>query len=153
VTNLPSTQGVFVGMNIAGTNIPSNTTVAAILSSTSIQLSANASGPGTGTVLTVTLPAPSANSRIDLVTVNALTGLINWVEGVQAATPSPPALPAGQLPCAMIFMTSSQTSIGTTDISDVRDLGAMGLANGAYTSLNQVSAVGLAIRMGANLGG
>ena len=152
VTNLPSVQGIFVGMPITGTGIPSNTTVAGILTSTSIQLSANASATNTGTVLTITIPVPSANSRIDYITINQLTGLVNWVQGTQAASPSPPALPAGQLPCALILQTSAQTTIGTADISDVRDLSSMGMQNGAFTQVNLVSPIILAIRQGINLG-
>lgn len=46
VTGLPTTQDLFVGMSVTGTNVPANTTLATITSTTAGTLSANATGSG-----------------------------------------------------------------------------------------------------------
>ncbi len=56
VTAVSSTVGLAVGQAIGGSGIPSGTTIASIVSSTSITLSANATSGGTATALTATLP-------------------------------------------------------------------------------------------------
>jgi microcystin-dependent protein len=53
VTNIPSTAEMAVGMPITGTNIQAGSTIATIVSSTSITLSLTANGTGTGVSLRV----------------------------------------------------------------------------------------------------
>jgi hypothetical protein len=56
VTNLTNTSQLVRGMQVTGTGIPANTTIASINSATQITLSANATATGTGVALTFKLP-------------------------------------------------------------------------------------------------
>jgi len=62
VTGLTDTRQLIKGMRISGTNIPTNTTITAIPSNTSVTMSANATGSGS-TALTITIPA---NKNVDI---------------------------------------------------------------------------------------
>src|SRR4029079_2630620 len=54
ITSLPSTANLSVGSTIQGGGIPANTTITAILSATSIQISANAKATNTAGALAFT---------------------------------------------------------------------------------------------------
>lgn len=69
--------------------------------------------------------APTTNDRIDRVVLDADTGTISIVTGTEAATPSAPAIPAGKLPCAQIYLEPAQTQIFNADITDERVLPAV----------------------------
>lgn len=149
ITNMPSTIGLFNGQTATGTGVPAATTIAAVLSSTSVQLSANATANGTAVPLTFGIPAPASNSRIDLISVSVTTGLLTYTMGTPAATPVAPALPTGYLPVALLTIPSGTTALTATNMSDVRTLSAMGLAGGAYSA--PVSVVARATAIVANL--
>jgi len=59
--------------------------------------------------------APVVNSRIDTVSIDPATGIPAVTEGVQSATPSAPATPAGHLKLAEIYHRVGSTSIQDTD--------------------------------------
>ena len=61
VTGIPTTEGLAVGMAVSGTHIASNTTIASIVSTTSITLSLAATGSGT-----VSLTYTTNNSGLTL---------------------------------------------------------------------------------------
>lgn len=134
IDNMLSLQGVFPGLAITGTNIAGGAKVQSILSPTSIQLTMNSTGSGSGVTLTFTIPPPASGARIDLVSVNALTGTLVWIMGAPAGSPVPPALPAGSLPVAMTRIATADTILANNGLADVRDLSAMGLGSGAFVS-------------------
>ena len=100
-----------------------------------------------GTVLTEvaaqstgTLTAPVSNPRIDRVVVDRGSGAVSVVAGTEAASPSPPAIPAGKAPVAQVLLQTSSTVIANSMLTDERDLGALGLASGAYTNVGTAAA-------------
>lgn len=151
VSAIPSTRGLFPGLSITGTGIPINTTILNVVDENNITLSANATATTTGVALTSAILAPGANSRIDLISINQGTGRINYTAGTAAATPSPPAIPAGYLPAAFLLLTNTSTTIGTADLSDARDLSALGLGTGAYAAAVTVPTLTLGMMFGASV--
>lgn len=79
--------------------------------------------------------APTTNPRIDRVVIDQVDGTASIVTGSEAASPSPPAIPAGKFPLAQISLVVSQSSILNLDISDERAFGDVGGATGTYTGL------------------
>jgi len=77
---------------------------------------------------TGTITAPVTNPRIDRVVIDGITGDASIVTGVEAASPTPPAIPSGKLPCAQVALTTSTTVITNADITDER-VGAGGSAD------------------------
>ena len=67
-----------------------------------------------------TITAPVGNPRIDLVVIDAATGVGSVVTGTPAGSPVAPAVPAGKLPVAEIALATSTTAIGNTLITDRR---------------------------------
>jgi hypothetical protein len=135
---LQSTSGIFVGMTVTGTGVLGATTVTSVDSASQVHVSNNVT-TGTGVTFTFGIPTPAAQPRIDRVCINLATGLPLWIEGTEAATPSPPAIPAGYLPCCQISLATSTTAITqTTNLSDERDLAglALGAILGAPTTLS-----------------
>lgn len=84
---------------------------------------------------TVTLAAPVSNPRIDRVVVDRVSGAVSVVTGTEASSPSPPAIPAGKAPVAQVLLQTNSTAIANSMLTDERDLGALGLASGAYTNV------------------
>ena len=84
---------------------------------------------------TGTITAPVSNPRIDRVVVDRVSGAVSVVTGTEAASPSPPAIPAGKAPVAQVLLQTSSTAIGNSMLTDERDLGVLGLASGAYTAV------------------
>lgn len=139
--SLTTTAGMFVGMGVAGAGIPSGATIASITGPNSATMSANATATHAGEAIAVTVPLPASNSRIDRVTVNQLTGLANWVAGTAAASPVPPAIPAGQSPIAQLLSTTSSTALtNTSSIWDERDLTGLGGGSGSGAQVSLASA-------------
>lgn len=66
------------------------------------------------------LTAPAGDPRIDLVSIDQITGVVTVTGGVEAASPTRPAIPAGQLPLFEILLTVGMTEIVITDITDLR---------------------------------
>lgn len=84
---------------------------------------------------TGTITAPVSNPRIDRVVIDRVSGAVSVVTGTEAASPSPPAIPAGKAPVAQVLLQTSSTVIANSMLTDERDLGALGLASGAYTAI------------------
>lgn len=72
------------------------------------------------------ITAPVSNSRIDRVVANRLTGVISVITGTPGASPSPPAITAGNFPIAQIKLTSTSTIITNDMITDERVVEAAG---------------------------
>ena len=64
--------------------------------------------------------APSANSRIDRVVVDAVDGLVSVVSGTEDPSPVPPAIPAGKLAVCQVAMETTTTAILNDMITDER---------------------------------
>lgn len=84
---------------------------------------------------TGTIAAPVSNPRIDRIVIDRISGAVSVVTGAEAASPSPPAIPAGKAPVAQVLLQTSSAAIGNSMLTDERDLGALGLASGAYTAV------------------
>ncbi|MDQ0248349.1 hypothetical protein J2W22_000396 [Sphingomonas kyeonggiensis] len=67
-----------------------------------------------------TIAPPTANPRIDRVTISPSTGLLTVTAGTEAANPVPPAVPAGQLPVAQLRLDVGMTAITNARIRDER---------------------------------
>lgn len=71
------------------------------------------------TVVIATAPG-TPNSRIDLVVVDAGTGVASVVAGSPATSPTAPSVPAGKLKVALVAVATGATSIVNANITDVR---------------------------------
>lgn len=73
--------------------------------------------------VTSTFTMPTISPRVDLVYIDATTGVIGVVAGGESAgSPSPaiPTLPAGKLPICYVYLTVGMTGITNADITDIR---------------------------------
>lgn len=77
---------------------------------------------------TSVLTAPSTNPRIDRVVIDRAGGSVSVVTGSEAASPTPPSIPAGKLPVAQVLLNVGQTEIVDSDITDERALDLLGHA-------------------------
>ena len=84
---------------------------------------------------TGTITAPVSNPRIDRVVIDRVSGVVSVVTGAEAASPSPPAIPAGKAPVAQVLLQTTSTAIANSMLTDERDLGSLGLASGAYATV------------------
>ena len=75
---------------------------------------------------TSTIAAPSSDPRIDRVVIDKASGAVSVATGTEAASPSPPAIPAGKLPVAQVAFSVGQTEIVNSDIADERVPAASG---------------------------
>lgn len=66
------------------------------------------------------IPAPSINPRIDRIVIDQLTGLVSRVAGSESASPVPPAIPSGKIPCCRVALSVGQTNIINANITDER---------------------------------
>ncbi|KMP11526.1 hypothetical protein UR09_03030 [Candidatus Nitromaritima sp. SCGC AAA799-A02] len=80
---------------------------------------------------TGTITAPSTNPRKDIVYIDQSSGAVGVATGAEAASPSDPAVPAGKIAVARINLGVSQSSIINADITDLRNLGLVGLGSSA----------------------
>ena len=64
--------------------------------------------------------APTVHPRIDRIVIDARTGALAVVAGVEAATPARPNVPAGKLPVARVRFSVGMTAISEGDIDDER---------------------------------
>ena len=78
---------------------------------------------------TAVIAAPSADPRIDRVVIDRRSGAVSVVTGTEAASPAPPAVPAGTVPIAQVALAVSQTEIVNADLTDERDLTLLGLGD------------------------
>lgn len=89
----------------------------------------------------LTFTAPTTNPRIDRIVLDPTTGIASSVAGTEAASPSPPAVPAGKQPVAKVALSVGQTSISNSNITDERVAitPASAAANNPYTVLNIIA--------------
>lgn len=73
------------------------------------------------------ITAPISNPRIDRVVIDGTTGNIDIVTGSEAASPSAPAITAGDIVIAQVLLQTSTTSITNSIITDERPLYTDGL--------------------------
>lgn len=66
--------------------------------------------------------APGSNPRHDLVVVDRTTGAASVITGAEAASPSDPAVTAGNVPVARVRLFVGMAEITNTDIDDIRPL-------------------------------
>ncbi len=92
---------------------------------------------------TGTFTAPVSNPRIDRIVINPASGAILTVTGTEAASPSPPAIPAGYYPLAQVLLQTSSTAITNTMITDERITGNLLPNSGNATKVLAQSAVPL----------
>lgn len=67
-----------------------------------------------------TMVAPTTNPRIDRIVVDAVTGAVSVVTGVQGASPVAPAIPANKVPVAQVLLQTSSTVISNGMLTDER---------------------------------
>ncbi len=84
---------------------------------------------------TAVIAAPSTDPRIDRVVIDKVTGAVSVVTGTEAASPTPPAVPAGKAPVAQVALSVGQSEIVNADITDER---ALGLPGGPITTRGDV---------------
>lgn len=70
--------------------------------------------------------APTTNPRNDLGVIDKATGDFSWVTGVEAASPSDPALPAGKNPICRLRATVGMAAIANSMLDDLRSFGGGG---------------------------
>ena len=75
---------------------------------------------------TGTITAPTTDPRIDRIVIDRASGAVSVVTGSEAASPTPPAIPAGKLPVARVVLAVGQTEIVDSDITDERALDLLG---------------------------
>lgn len=64
--------------------------------------------------------APTVNPRLDVVYVDAFTGVVGVATGSEAASPVDPTIPLGKIPVARLWMTVGMTAIGNGNMDDIR---------------------------------
>lgn len=86
---------------------------------------------------TGTFTAPSTNPRIDQVSMNS-SGVLVITQGAEAASPTPPAYPAANIPICEVFLRVGSTAIHNTDqgshgyiLRDVRPFVRLGAGSGS----------------------
>jgi hypothetical protein len=89
---------------------------------------------------TGTITAPVGNPRIDRVVVDATTGAVSVVTGTPAASPTPPAIPAGKIPVAQVLLQTSSSTITNSMITDERVTAAGGSGSWKFLSKQTASA-------------
>jgi hypothetical protein len=105
--------------------------------------------------VTLTAAPASGTNRIDLITchprANDLDGganndfIFDYVTGTVAASPVAPAVPAGQLALAQIYVPGASASIAAANVTDVRP-GALALAG--QTAMPAYTGAGIATDVG-----
>lgn len=73
---------------------------------------------------TVTIAAApiSPNNRIDLISIDAGTGVYTYTQGTAAGSPSAPALPVGQRQICQVSVPNGTAVIGSGNITDLRSV-------------------------------
>lgn len=88
---------------------------------------------------TGTITAPSSNPRIDRVVVDRTAGTVSVITGSEAASPSAPAIAGDVVPIAQIALTVGMTEIANTDITDERNVFALGMTELAVTAVGTLT--------------
>jgi len=82
---------------------------------------------------TTIITAPVNNPRIDRIIINRTTGVYSIVAGVEAVSPTAPAIPADSQPSAQFTLQTTTTAITTALIVDERVSGSIDHSNAAST--------------------
>lgn len=85
------------------------------------------------------ITAPSSNPRIDRVVVDRTAGTVSVITGSEAASPSAPAIAGDVVPIAQIALTVGMTEIANTDITDERNVFALGMTELAVTAVGTLT--------------
>lgn len=104
------------GVVTAGTGLRVLVSTGEIKNSSTGAYVVGAADPGSGGLALTT--ADGTNPRIDLVVWDGTSGALSKVDGVAAAVPVAPAVPAGKVPLATVAVATSATAPGT--ITDIR---------------------------------
>ncbi len=78
---------------------------------------------------TTVITAPSGNPRIDRIVINKLTGVFTIITGSESATPTAPAITAGNAPSSQILLATTTTVITDALITDERISGSVEPSN------------------------
>lgn len=70
--------------------------------------------------ITANITAPVSNPRIDRIVLDQRTYTYSRVQGAEAGSPTAPAIPAGNVPCAQILLQTSTSQIVNSMITDER---------------------------------
>lgn len=81
--------------------------------------------------LTITTAPTTPLQRIDLVCINSSTGVGSVIAGNPASSPTAPAITAGLLQIAQVHVGSGVSSIGNSDITDLRAVWGGGGSSGS----------------------
>jgi hypothetical protein len=92
--------------------------------------------------MTAPLTVPSTDPRIDRVVVDQATGAASVIQGVEAASPVAPAIPAGSLPVAQVLLTPSTTAITNAMITDERVAAGTNATGGSLINVQRFAANG-----------
>lgn len=71
---------------------------------------------------TVNFTAPTTNPRWDYIVIDDTTGTASIVAGTEDPSPSLPAIPAGKIPIASVYLEPSTTEITDGNISEQRTM-------------------------------
>jgi hypothetical protein len=102
ITNIPSTAILQIGWTVAGTGIPSGSTIASVDSSTQITISANATATTTGVSIKF---GGTFSSPTQLFDFNPTT---NTISPISPAIPDPNLPTQGVYPCRMLTLPTGQ---------------------------------------------
>jgi hypothetical protein len=91
---------------------------------------------------TAIFTTPTANPRIDRVVIDNLTGNVSVVTGVESASPTAPAIPAGTSPVAQVLLQTTSTAITNAMLTDERDFSNVSTAAGALLNVQTFTSSG-----------
>jgi len=100
---------------------------------------------------TGTITAPVTDPRIDRLVIDVVTGAVSIVAGTEDAAPTPPAIPAGKLPCAQVALVPAQTEIVNADLTDERVGAGGGGVNNPLTAVLNTGGYAIDHSLGANV--
>lgn len=116
--------GRIAGSFIAGPTSPASFSISVaaghlyVLSTTTLTaVAAQTVGP---------ITAPVTHDRIDRVVGDATTGVASVVAGTEAASPTPPAIPAGKFPIAQVRTSPGIDNVASNMFTDERALAVIG---------------------------
>lgn len=88
------------------------------------------------------ITAPTTHPRIDRIVIDNVTGAASVVTGTEAASPAPPAIPAGKSPVARVQLETGSTAITNMMLTDERDFGNTGTSAGALLNVHTFTSSG-----------
>ena len=91
---------------------------------------------------TVTIAPPVADSRIDRIVIDRMTGTISVVAGTAAPSPTAPAIPSGTMPIAQVLSDSTTTQITNLLITDERAFVPFQVSSGGLLNVQSFTTSG-----------